>query len=66
MMMCVCPQFSFILFVSWGLMEALYKVNLNPTVAVFYPDNFFRKVDELVIKNSKGIALLFNDWMHSL
>jgi hypothetical protein len=42
------------------LMEALYKLNLNPAVAVFYRENFFHKVDTLV-KNSKELALLFND-----
>jgi hypothetical protein len=59
-MMRVCPRF----FRFVCLMEALYKINLNPSVAVAYRENFFYKVDELV-KNSKELALLFNDCVPS-
>jgi hypothetical protein len=59
-MLHVCPPFFHLV----CLMEALYKVNLNPVVAVTYQDNFFCKVDELV-KNSKELALLFNNCIPS-
>jgi hypothetical protein len=59
-MMRVSPRF----FHFVCLMEALYKVNLNPAVAFAYRENFFCKVDE-VVKNSKELALLFADCIHT-